>query len=63
MARKKKSKVDDYVMAHLPAHDAARQAIQAHPDVQHLEDSLRKALSSTIRRVLSHKPLLKRRKK
>lgn len=60
MARKRKSKVDDYLVAHMPAEDAARQAIRAHPEVCALESDLRKALSSTIRRVLSHRPLVKK---
>jgi hypothetical protein len=60
MSRKKKSKIDDYVMTSMPAEDAARHAVHNHPEVCALETAIRKAIASTIRRVISHRPLVKR---
>ena len=64
MAKKKKAdKIDDYLMHRMPAQDAARAAVQAHPDVCELQSKLENALASTIRRVLSHRPLVKKHRR
>jgi hypothetical protein len=61
MAKKKKTtSIDDYMSCHMPAEDAARQALNSHPHVSELREGLTKAISGTIRRYLSHKPLLKK---
>jgi hypothetical protein len=61
MARKKK--VEPYHDTYYPASEAARIAIDGHPGVQDMRMGLTKAVSSTIKRYLSHKPLKRMKKK
>lgn len=65
MARtsRKKSTTVEFDAAYYPASEAARMAIDGCPAVSDLRTGLTKALSGTIRRYLSHKPLTRRKKK
>ena len=67
MKRKKKS-ISNGITAMLDgdyfaASDAARKAIDNHPNVSELRQGLTKALDGTIKRFFSHKPMLKKRKR
>lgn len=63
MARKKKTSYAEPDMTYYPASEAARMAIDGHPGVSDLRTGLTKAISGTIKRYLSHKPLLKKLKR
>lgn len=63
MARKKKSSDLSYDHSYFPASMAAEQAINNHPGVSDLRQGLTKAISGTIKRYLSHKPLVKKLKR
>lgn len=71
MAKKKKS-ISAGIMTppssyhggdYFAASQAAREAIDNHPNVSELRHGLTKALDGTIRRFFSHKPMLKKKKR
>jgi hypothetical protein len=67
--KKKRKSISTGMIPMLPdgdyfaASDAARQAIDNHPNISELRQGLTKALDGTIKRYFSHKPLLKKRRR